>query len=87
VHLLRRELEVDEANTEVHGDVVEGTTKNHQRRSVPIPRFLANDLAEHIAGKKPDHLVFTSPTGGVLRNTNFRLRFFDPAAERVGLAG
>ena len=87
VDLLRRRLEVDEANTEVGGHVVQGTTKNHQRRSVPIPRFLADDLAQHLAGKKPDDLVFTSPAGGVLRNTNFRPRFFDPAAQRAGLAG
>ena len=85
MHLLRRRLEVDEANTEVHGDVVEGTTKNHQRRSVSIPDSWPT-ICEHIAGKKPDHLVFTSPNGGVLRNTNLRLRFFDRAAERVGLA-
>ena len=87
VDLLRRRLEVDEAHTEVGGHVVEGTTKNHHRRSVPIPRFLADELAEHLKGKKPDDLVFTSPTGRVLRNTNFRPRFFDPAAERTGLAG
>jgi integrase len=87
VDLLRRRLEVDEANTEVGGHVVQGTTKNHQRRSVPIPRFLAEELAEHLVGKQPDDLVFTSPAGAVLRNTNFRPRFFDPAAERVGLAG
>jgi integrase len=78
-------MEVDEANTEVGGHVVQGTTKNHQRRSVPIPRFLADELAEHLVGKKLDDLVFTSPTGAVLRNTNFRPRVFDPAAEWVGL--
>jgi hypothetical protein len=43
--------------------------ENHQRRSVPLPRFLADELAEHLVGKKPDDLVFTSPAGGVLRNT------------------
>ena len=31
--------------------------------------------------------MFTSPSGGVLRNTNFRPRIFDPAAERAGLVG
>jgi integrase len=41
---------------------------------------LADDLAHHLAGKARD-LVFTAPEGGVLRNTNFRPRFFDPAAE------
>ena len=87
VDLLRRRIEVVEASTEIHGHVVVGTTKNHQRRSVPIPRFLADELAHQIAGKAPGDLVFTAPEGGVLRNTNFRPRFFDPAAERAGLVG
>jgi integrase len=67
--------------------VLVGTTKTHQRRSVPIPRFLADELADHLAVKAPGDLVFTAPEGGVLRNTNFRPRFFDPAAEKVGLLG
>lgn len=87
VNLLRRRIEVIEALTEVHGEVVFGTTKTHQRRSVPIPRFLAEELAAQIMGKRPEDLVFTSPGGGVLRNTNFRPRIFDPAAERAGLVG
>jgi integrase len=87
VDLRRRRIEVVDAITEVHGRVVVGTTKTHQRRSVPIPRFLADELANHIAGRKPDDLLFTAPGGGVLRNTNFRPRFFDPAAEKAGLPG
>ena len=31
--------------------------------------------------------MFTSPHDEVVRNTNFRPRFFDPAAARAGLAG
>jgi hypothetical protein len=31
--------------------------------------------------------VFTAPEGGVLRNTNFPPRFFDPAVEKAGLPG
>ncbi len=87
VDLLRRRLEIVEAITEVHGKVIVGTTKNYQRRSVPIPRFLADELAVHLAGKAPGDLVFTAPEGGVLRNTNFRPRFWDPATERAGLPG
>jgi integrase len=87
IDLARRRIEVVEAITEVHGRVVVGTTKTHQRRSVPIPRFLADELADHLAGQAPGDLVFTAPEGGVLRNTNFRPRFFDPAAEKVGLVG
>jgi len=54
---------------------------------VPIPRFLVDELAAHVAGKRRDDLVFTAPNGGPLRNTNFRSRVFQPAAESVGLAG
>jgi integrase len=75
------------AFAEIGGKLVEGAPKNHQRRSVPVPRFLVDELAAHIAGKRPDELVFTAPNGGPLRNTNFRSRVFLPAAASVGLAG
>jgi hypothetical protein len=51
---------------------------------VPIPRFLANELAVDLATKAPGDLVLTAPEAGVLRKTNFRPRFFDPAAEKAG---
>ena len=85
--LLRRRVTVAAAFAEIGGQLMEGTPKNHQRRSVPIPRFLVDELAAHIAGKRPDELVFTAPGGGPLRNTNFRSRVFLPAAASVGLAG
>ena len=75
------------AFAEVGGELVEGTPKNHQRRSVPVPRFLVDELAAHVAGKRRGELVFTAPNGGPLRNTNFRSRVFRPAAASVGLAG
>ena len=71
----------------MNGRAVFGTPKSHQRRSVPLPRFLVEPLAVHLAGRDGDELVFTSPGGGVLRNNNFRRRVFDRAAEAVGLAG
>ena len=85
--LLRRRVTVAVAFTEVRGELIEGTPKNHQRRSVPIPQFLVDELAAHVAGKRSADLVFTAPNGGPLRNTNFRPRIFQPAAESVGLAG
>jgi integrase len=85
--LLRRRVTIAVAFAEVGGELVEGTPKNHQRRSVPIPRFLVDELAAHVAGKGRDELVFTAPNGGPLRNTNFRSRIFQPAASSVGLAG
>ncbi len=87
VDLLRRRLEVAESVTEVNGRAVFGTPKSHQSRSVPVPRFLVDDLAVHMAGKAPTDLVFSAPAGGVLRVGNFRRRHFDRAARDVGLEG
>jgi integrase len=87
VDLMRRRIEVVEAVTEVRGHLSWGTPKNHQRRSVPIPRSLVDDLAVHMAGKGPDELVFTSTKGHVLRNLNFRRDVFDRAARSAGLDG
>ncbi|MEU7172813.1 tyrosine-type recombinase/integrase [Micromonospora tulbaghiae] len=87
VDLVKRRLLVAESVTEVNGRAVFGTPKTHQRRSVPLPRFLVEPIAAQIAGRSGDELVFTSPAGEVLRNNNFRRRVFDRAAESVGLAG
>jgi integrase len=87
VDTLRRRLEIAEAVTEVRGHLEWGTPKSHQCRSVPIPRFLADDLVTLTAGKAPDDLVFTGLRGGVLRNLNFRRDHFDAAATAAGLDG
>jgi integrase len=87
VDLLRGRLTVAETVVEIHGRAVFGTPKTHQARSVPVPRFLREELARHLAGKSPDELVFTSPRGGVLRVGNFRRGCFDAAAKSIGLDG
>lgn len=87
VDLLRRRIRVEEAVSEVRGRLVWGSPKSHQVRSVPIPRFLVDELAVQVAGKGADELVFTAGRGGVLRNLNFRRDVFDPAAKIAGLEG
>lgn len=87
VELLRRRVEVVESVVDVDGRHVWGSPKNHQARSVPIPRFLVDELAVHLAGKAPDDLVFTSPRGRVLRVQSFRRDYFDGAAAELGLDG
>ena len=67
--------------------MVFSTPKSHQARSVPIPRFLVDDLAAHVAGKCPSEFVFGSPRGSVLRVRNFRRLVFDRAASALGLDG
>jgi hypothetical protein len=51
-----------ESVTEVNGRAVFGTPKTHVRRSVPIPRSIADELAVHVAGKDPDDYLFPPQT-------------------------
>ncbi|MGE5763266.1 MAG: tyrosine-type recombinase/integrase [Mycobacterium leprae] len=60
--------------------------KSHKRRVVPIPRFVADELAPVVAGRRLDELVFPNTAGGLLDNSNFRRHIFDPAARALGLA-
>jgi integrase len=55
---LRRRALVAESVTPVRGVMTFGPTKGHERREVPLPRFLLDDLAQHVAGKAPDNLVY-----------------------------
>ena len=83
---LKGTVEVAETLTDVDGTLVSsGTTKTSKVRTVPIPRFIAEEVAPLLAGKSADDYVFTSPEGGPLRHSNFYRRHFLPAAERAGL--
>jgi integrase len=44
--------------------LVEGPTKNHASRTVPVPVFVARPLATEVEGRSGDALVFTSARGG-----------------------
>jgi integrase len=60
------------------------------RRVVAIPALLVPELRAHIerfAQRPDDGLLFTSPTGKPLRNSNFRGRVWLPTVEAVGLPG
>jgi integrase len=85
--LLRGKLEVAEALGEVNGRLVWGTPKNHERRTVRLPRFLADELGAYLADRPsgPEDLVFTAPRGGAIREHKFMEQRFGPAAVRAGL--
>ncbi len=85
--LLRSRLIVDCAVSDVNGKVFVGTTKSGKRREGPISRFIRDELASHVAGRKPDDLVFPAPRGGYLRNANVRRDCFDRAARDASLTG
>jgi len=85
--LLRRRAEIVESVAEVRGALVFSTPKTHQSRSVPVPRFLVDQLAGLVAGKGSDDFVFTAPQGGVLRLQNFRHTVWTRAVRDAGLDG
>ena len=86
--LVKRRALIAESVTPVQGlGLVWGTPKSHQRRSVPIPRFLADELASLIEGRSPTDLVFPSVRSGEpIRVTAFK-RTFRRAAEHIGVPG
>jgi integrase len=67
VDFLRRRAVIAESVTPVKGVLTWGTTKGHERREVPIPRFLVEEMAAHVAAKASDDPVFIGARGAVMR--------------------
>jgi integrase len=61
--------------------------KTYERRSVTLPAFLADELAEHLTSRPddPSALVFTAPEGSTLSHKNFYRRHYKPAVRVAGL--
>lgn len=83
----KRRIRIVQNYTDVSGVLALGPVKNHEKRSVPLPRSFADELGALAHGKAADGLLFTAPEGGPLRYANFRSRVFDPAVKEAGLAG
>ncbi len=54
---------------------------------MPLPGFLVDELAGHVAGMARDELVFTGKNGGALGAQVFQRSVLNDAAERSGIAG
>src|SRR5699024_12367565 len=87
VDQVRRRLRIEESVTEVNGKLVWAEPKDHQRRTVPWPTFLDDEIRAAVAGKGPEDLLFPAPGGGALRVRNMRRGWFDAAAEAAGVKG
>lgn len=85
--LLRGTVDVAEALTEVDGKLTWGTPKNHERRTVRLPRLLCQEIGAYLADRPhgPEDLVFTAPRGGPIREHKLMERYFKPAAVSAGL--
>jgi len=82
IDLNRRRIDVRRAFSDVGAKVLLGTPKSHRARTVPLPRFLAAELAEHIVNLNPDDLVFMTGSGSVVRAANWRQGVFLPVQAR-----
>jgi len=69
--------------SDVCGQLILGTPKSHQSRTVPIPRFLARELMAATSAKHADDLVFTTRGGHALRLSNWRRAAFLPACAKT----
>lgn len=85
--LLRRRATIAESVTPVAGKMTFGPTKGHEHRSVPVPRFLVDELAQLVARKGPDDLVFTGSRGAVMRSQTFQRAALARAGEAIGVEG
>jgi len=83
----QRRIRIVQNYTDVSGHLALGPVKNHEKRSVPLPRSFADELGGLARGRQADELLFTAPEGGPLRYANFRSRVFDPAVKEAGLGG
>jgi integrase len=64
IDMLRRRIHVRRNAVDVGGAVEVGTPKTHERRTVPLPRFLIGPLAAACRGKGRDDIVFPAARGG-----------------------
>jgi len=85
VDLTRRRILIAESVTEVRGKAVFGDPKTHAARAVPVPQFLADQLAAQVDEQPPDTFVFPARRGGVLRLRNWRREVFNPAVKSSGV--
>lgn len=90
INVLARSVRIEQTATEVTGNgiVVNPPKTLRSRRTITVPRFVAEALAEHLenfVGPEPTSHVFSAPGGGRLMVNNFRRREWKAAREAAGL--
>lgn len=83
VDILRRRLQIAQAVAEADGRLEWKSPKDHERRSVPFPAFLADDLGKPMLGKGREDLLFLGAKGGPLRISHWRPRVFNAARDSL----
>jgi len=78
-------VEVRESLADVSGQLLTQPPKSGRARSVSMPGFVCDVLKAHAAEFADARHVFTSPSGGPLRRSNWYRRQFKPAVSAAGL--
>jgi integrase len=84
----RRRLMIEENAVQVGSVIHVGTPKNHKKRTVPFPKFLAKQLAHQCEGKGRDDLVFPDENRHYLRAARVHednMSWFAYAIKRAGV--
>lgn len=95
IDLLHGRVMVVETLSIVQGRLVEGPTKTKKHRSVPLPKFLADELSAYLAERREnlgrplaaDDRLFVGKKSGSLRETWFQQQVIRRASVKVGLKG
>ena len=97
--LRRSDIDPESGNVRVQRSLMELPGGGYQfgppksaagRRTVVLPTFVRPAIARHVklfTATDDDALIFTAPTGGPLRHSNFRRRVWVPALARAELTG
>jgi len=85
IDLLHRRAIIEQSYSPIRGKMTLSDTKGHERREVPIPRFLVPDLYAQLEGKGHGDLLFTGPKGAILRSQTLRQTVFPRASKTLGL--
>jgi integrase len=85
IEILKRRIHVRRNAVNVGGVVEVGTPKTHERRTVPLPKFLIEPLAAACRGKGRDDIVFPTIHDGYRKSPGVR-SWFDGAVTRCTAA-
>ncbi len=83
IEFLRRRLSVHDNAVQLGVDHAEGLTKSRRGRSVPVPQFILDELAQQCKGKVLTDLVFPGPDGRYLPRPKSDGGWFAGAVKRA----
>ncbi|MBG6182013.1 tyrosine-type recombinase/integrase [Arthrobacter sp. CAN_A1] len=79
----RPTLTITKAYSEVSGILILGPTKGGEKRTVPLPRLVADRLEGVVQGKVAGERLFSGARGSALRNNTWTRRHYAPAIAMV----